>query len=171
MFVALSPGFFAGSACADAKPDPSVLENSAGDFDAQIEALVERWFELLEDPNAEARGLTALLSEAPFELLLEGEALHDRGALIAWLSRFRAAYSQIEHRLDPIRIQAEGRDRYRIHFEFDRHAFDQSGLLHLARREHSWIVRDDSSAVPVILSIEERPLLFFPGTGPQIVCY
>jgi hypothetical protein len=41
----------------------------------------------------------------------------------------------------------------------------------VARREHSWIIRSGSDAQALILRIEERPLLFFPGTGPQIVCY
>jgi hypothetical protein len=41
----------------------------------------------------------------------------------------------------------------------------------VARREHTWIVRSAANATPVILRMEERPLLFFSGTGPQIVCY
>ena len=92
-------------------------------------------------------------------------------ALLAWTSNLRATYPQIEYRLDPIRIRAEGQDRYRVRFEFDRHALDEAGLPHVARREHTWIVRSDANATPVILRMEERPLLFFPGTGPQIVCY
>ncbi|MBW1884306.1 MAG: hypothetical protein JRJ58_12300 [Deltaproteobacteria bacterium] len=48
---------------------------------------------------------------------------------------------------------------------------DDEGLPHIARREHVWLVRNVPGAAPVVLRIDERPLLAFPGTGPQIVCY
>jgi hypothetical protein len=156
---------------AGANPDLAALENSSVHLEARIESLIQSWFAVLEDPTAEAKTLYNLLAEAPFELLLDGEALHDRGALLAWVSSLRASYPQIEYRLDPIRIHSEGPDRYRVRFEFDRHALDDAGLPHAARREHIWIVQSSTSETPVILRIEERPLIFFPGTGPQVVCY
>jgi hypothetical protein len=147
------------------------FEAAPRDIEENIKTLIHSWFAVLEDPTVEAKTLNGMLTETPFELILDGEALRDRGALLVWVSNLRAIYPQIEYSLDPIRIHAEGRDRYRVRFEFDRHALDGAGLPHVARREHTWIVRSDSSAKPVILKIEERPLLFFPGTGPQIVCY
>jgi hypothetical protein len=62
-------------------------------------------------------------------------------------------------------------DVHRARFEFDRRAIDTSGAPHIARREHTWLVRRTKNDPPVILQIDERPLLAFPGTGPQIVCY
>jgi len=169
--IALSTGFGGGELRASAASDPLVIEATDGNIEERIEAMIQRWFALLEDPTVEAKTLSGLLAEAPFELVLDGEALRDRGELLAWVSNLRATYSQIEHRLDPIRIQPETRDRYRVRFEFDRYALDEAGLPHVVRREQVWIVRSDASATPVILRIEERPLLYFPGSGPQIVCY
>ena len=169
--IALSTGIGDGEVRASAESDPVILEVTQGNIEERIEAMIHRWFALLEDPAVEAKTLSSLLAEAPFELILDGEALRDRGELLAWVSNLRATYSQIEHRLDPIRIQPERSDRYRVHFEFDRHAVDKAGLPHVARREQIWIVRSDANETPVILRMEERPLLFFPGSGPQIVCY
>lgn len=169
--IALSIGIGDGEARASAESDPAMFEATREDIEERIEAVIHRWFALLEDPSVEAKTLGGLLAEAPFELILDGEALRNRGELLAWVSNLRATYSKIEHRLDPIRIQPEMSDRYRVHFEFDRHALDEAGLPHVARREHIWIVRSDANEAPLILRMEERPLLFFPGSGPQIVCY
>jgi hypothetical protein len=169
--IALSAGIGAAPERADSRPDRTTPRVPSADFKAQIETLIQSWFAVLEDPHAEAEALNGLLAEAPFELVLDGTALHDRSSLLAWVSNLRSTYPQIEFRVDPFRIYAEGRDRYRIRFEFDRRALDDAGLAHVARREHTWIVRGNGGETPVILSIEERPLLFFPGTGPQVVCY
>jgi hypothetical protein len=169
--VVLSVGVIDAAARASAGSNPAALGTAPMPIEERIEMLVHRWFAALEDPTVESKTLNGLLAESTFEFILDGEVLRDRGALLAWVSNLRATYPQIEYRLDRIRIQAEGRDRYRVHFEFDRHALDEAGLSHVARREHTWIVRSDPNATPVILRMEERPLLFFPGTGPQIVCY
>jgi hypothetical protein len=168
--VALSAGI-GGQVRASANPGPATFEATSKIIEERIEILIHNWFSVLEDPTVETETLTGLLAEAPFELNLDGETLRDRGALLAWLSNLHATYPRIEYRLDTIRIRAEGRGRYRAHFEFDRHALDDAGFPHVARREHTWIVQSDANATPVILRMEERPLLFFPGTGPQIVCY
>jgi hypothetical protein len=169
--VTLSAGVIDAEARASSGPDPATFEAASSELEERIKTLIHSWFAVLEDPTVEAKTLNGLLAEAPFELILDGGALRDRGALLAWASNLRTTYPQIEYRLDPIRIQAEGQDRYRVRFEFDRHALDEAGLPHVARREHTWIVQSDANATPVILRMEERPLLFFPGTGPQIVCY
>jgi len=169
--IALSAGIGGSPKRAGANPDPAAVEDSSANLAARIESLIQSWFAVLEVPTAEAKTLVGLLAQAPFELLLDGEALHDRNALLEWVSNLRATYPQIEYRLDPIRIHSEGQHRYRVRFEFDRHALDDAGLSHAAHREHTWIVQDNASEAPLILSIEERPLLFFSGTGPQLVCY
>ena len=169
--VALSVGVVEAEAHANPGPDPVAFEAARGELEESIITLIHSWFAVLEDPTAEVKTLNGLIAEAPFELVLDGGTLHDRSALLAWVSNLRATYPQIEYRLDPIRIQTEGPGRYRVRFEFDRHALDEAGLPHVARREHTWIVQSSANATPVILKMEERPLLFFPGTGPQIVCY
>jgi hypothetical protein len=169
--VALSVGVVDAEARASSGSDPAALEAAPWDIEERIETLINSWFAVLEDPTIDAKTLNVMLAEAPFELILNGEALRDRDALLAWTSNLRATYPQIKYRLDPIRIQSEGQGRYRAQFEFDRHALDEAGLPHVARREHTWIVRSNANATPVILRMEERPLLFFSGTGPQIVCY
>ena len=169
--VALSAGVIGAGARASSGPDPAAFEAAPRELEERIKTLIHSWFAVLADPTVEAKTVDGLLGEAPFEFILDGEVLRDRAALLAWVSNLRTTYRQIEYRLDPIRIQAEERDRYRVRFEFDRHALDEAGLPHVARREHTWIVQSDVDATPVILRMEERPLLFFPGTGPQIVCY
>ena len=169
--VALLVGIGSGPDRAAATPDLAPPENASIHLQSRIESLVQAWFAVLEDPNVDATALSGLLAETPFELLLEGKSLYDRDALLSWVSHRRAIYPQMRYRVDPIQIHPDGKDRYRVHFEFDRHAVDDAGLPHVARREHTWIVQGNAGAKPVILSIEERPLLFFPGTGPQVVCY
>ena len=169
--AALSTEIGNGPKRAGANPDPDTSDNSSSEIKARIENLIQSWFAILEDPTAEANALLDLLAQAPFELLLDGKAIRDRRGLLEWLSNLRTTYSQIEYRLDSVCIHPEGPGRYRVRFEFDRHALDETGLPHAARREHAWIVQDNAGGTPVILSIEERPLLFFSGTGPQIICY
>jgi len=169
--IAFAAGISGGFARADAARDSSQLGDASQSPAVRIEALVERWFALLEDPSSEPMALNELLPAAPFELLLDGERLHDPAGLLAWVARLRTSYPRIAYELGPIQIQPEGSNLYRVHFEFDRRASDAAGLPHVARREQTWIVDGDASAPPVILSIEERPLLFYSGTGPQIVCY
>jgi hypothetical protein len=161
----------ANSNQARADPDSKTLESTELDFEKPIEALIHRWFAVLEDPAADAATLSSMVDEAPFDLLLGGEALRDPNALLAWVFELRAAYPHIEYQIDPIQITPEGQDRFRVRFEFNRNALDPSGFPHVARREHTWIVYSHASELPLIQQIEERPLLFFPGTGPQIICY
>lgn len=167
--MALGAG--AGSDEARASADSAALQPASIDFEARIETLIHRWFAILGNSTVEANALDPLLAEPAFELVLDGAVLHDRSALLAWVSDLRTAYPKIEYQLEPLRIHAEAQDRYRVRFEFDRHAIDDAGLSHVARREHTWIIQRNTHATPVILRIEERPLLFYSGTGPQVICY
>ncbi len=170
-FVALHAGAHAADARAQAGPHLATSEAASQDVDARIEALVQRWFAQLEDPGVEAEALGDPLGAPPFELVLDGATLQDRAALLAWVVNLRATYPEIHHRIDRIRIQAEGPERFRVRFEFDRHAVDEAGASHVARREHTWTVHTGADAALLISRMIERPLLFFPGSGPRIVCY
>jgi len=155
---------------ASAQPPP-VLDATAGDAEARIDSLIHRWFARLADPSSDANSLGEFVAEPTFALVLDGASIHDRPALLAWFSELRALYPTLEYRIDPIRIHEESRTVYRAVFELDRRAIDEAGLPHVARRKHSWLVQVDPIGEPVILEIEEQPLLFSSETGPKIVCY
>ena len=90
--VALCVGVLDAESRASSGFDPTLLDAASGELEERIEALVHSWFAVLENPTAEAKTLNGLLTEEPFELLLDGEVLHDRGALLAWASHLRATY-------------------------------------------------------------------------------
>lgn len=169
--IAIDAGALSSTARSSEATRSVTPDAASSGVEEQISTLIHRWFDVLEDPTAGVKGLNGLLAEAPFQFELDGETLRDRGALLAWVSKFRESYSQVEFRIDPIRVEPNGPDLYRVRFEFDRRAVDEDGFPHVARREHTWIVRSRSDAETVVLAIKERPLIFFSGTGPQIVCY
>ena len=82
-----------------------------------------------------------------------------------------ATDAEVEYQVGPIRIDPAGEGLYEARFEFDRLATDEAGIPHIARREQAWLVRDHSDGTLEKLRVDERKLLAFPGTGPQIVCY
>ena len=88
----------------------------------------------------------------------------------AWLADLRSSDPRVEFRIDELRITPLEPGLYRARFELDRRAFDPDGTPHVARWEHTWLVRSGSRDAPAILRIQQRPALSFPGTGPQIVC-
>jgi len=164
-------GIGIGARNARASAEPAVLDAASSEFEARIEAMIHRWFAVLGDGSAEANALSSLLAEPTFELRLDGEVLRDRPGLRAWVSNLRATYPKIEYEIDPIRIDSDAEGLYHVHFEFDRRALDDAGFSHVARRKHTWIIQRAPNAAPVILEIKEQPLLFYSGTGPQVVCY
>jgi hypothetical protein len=94
------------------------------------------------------------------------EALvHDRFA------ELDATDPEVEYVVGPIRVDSAGADLYEARFEFDRLATDETGIPHIARREQTWLVRDLPDGTAEILQVDEKKLLAYPGTGPQIVCY
>jgi hypothetical protein len=88
-----------------------------------------------------------------------------------WLADLREAHPGVEYRIGAVRIDSAGKGLFRARFELDRRALDEVGVPHIARREHTWLVRDFPGQQPLLLRIDERQLLPFPGTGPRIVCY
>ncbi|MCP5055471.1 MAG: hypothetical protein GY937_01970 [bacterium] len=137
----------------------------------RIETLVHTWFALLEVRASGETAFESHLADPPFEIDLVGGTIRTPEDLHAWHAHLLQEHPEREYRIDPVRIVSAGDHLYRAHFRFDRHTRDGGGSPHVARREHTWFLRMLPSDEPVILRIEERPLLAFPGTGPQITCY
>ncbi|MBW2361357.1 MAG: hypothetical protein JRG84_10675 [Deltaproteobacteria bacterium] len=150
---------------------PRASASAPRDAEQRIVALVHDWFAVLEGGSHESRGLDGFVAEPSFELSLIGASVRNLGELESWRSNLRSTHPELEYRLDTIRVALVGEDLQRARFEFERRAVDDGGVPHLARREHSWLVRDVPGEAPVIVRIDERPLLAFQGTGPQIICY
>ncbi len=141
-------------------------------MEQRIVALVRDWFAVLESEDPEAGKLERFLARSSFELSLVGEeTLETPVELEAWRANLHSTHPRLEYRLDPIAVELVDSGLFRAHFELERRAVDSEGIPHIARREHDWLVRDVPGGAPVILRIDERPLLAFPGTGPQVVCY
>ncbi len=137
----------------------------------RVDSLVHDWFALLEGATLESGSLDGFVAEPTFELSLIGASIRTLVELEAWRSNLRLSHPQLEYRIDSIDVQPVREDLHRARFEFERQAVDEGGISHIARREHAWLVRDVPGETPVILRIDERPLLAFQGTGPQIICY
>jgi hypothetical protein len=151
--------------------DPAVPASAPHGAEQRIVALVRDWFAALEVEPLESPALDGFLAEPFFELLLIGASVRSLGEFEAWRSHLSATHRQRVYRIDSIHVEPAGENTYRARFEFERRAVDDGGFPHIAHREHTWLVRDVPGEAPVILRIDERPLLAFPGTGPQIVCY
>jgi hypothetical protein len=141
------------------------------DSEQRVEALIRDWFASLANPAIDPNQSSLFLFETSFEFQSIDEGVRNRSEFLASISNFRESSPQTEYQLDSIKIESVEPDLYRARFQFNRRSLDEAGIPHVARREHIWMVRSESNATPVILQIDERPLLFFPGTGPQVVCY
>ena len=167
----LSPGFSSCVATARVSTDPIARAAGESGSEPRIVSAVQDWFALLESQPPAAFSPSDLLPEASFELTLADGKVRSRSGLRAWLFDLRTGHRQVEYRIGAIRVDSAGEGLYEAHFEFDRQAVDEAGAPHIARREHAWLVQAIPRDAPRILRIDERPLLPFPGTGPQIVCY
>ncbi len=137
----------------------------------RVTSLISHWFGALQAQPSEGWAVETFLAESPlvFSLMEAGDPGPDDFS--DWLLALRSPHPVVEYRLDKLRIDSYEDDLVRVRFEFERHAIDAAGLPHLTRREQTWLVRNPSGEVPVVLRIDEQRLLAFPGTGPQIVCY
>jgi hypothetical protein len=124
----------------------------------RIESMVREWFGLLVKPGA------------PIRLSLAEADVRSRDELRVWREKLHATHSRVEYRLGPVLVRSVGADLYRVYFELDRRAVDAAGTPHVARSGQTWLVRDAPRGL-VVETIDERRLLRFPGTGPQIICY
>lgn len=162
---------------------PSCAMNSSASLDVavpvsapdaaeqRIDSLIHDWFAVLEGGTLESRNLDGFMAEPSFELSLMGTSIRSLAELEAWRSDLLSTRFQLVYRVDSISVESVGEDLHRARFEFERRAVDSGGTPHIARSEHTWLVRGVPGRAPVIVRIDERPLLAFPGTGPQIVCY
>ncbi len=166
----LSPGLLSCAATTRVNANPIALASSHPGSERRIESMVHDWFALLEGQTLESSTLDDFLAKPSFEFSLAEGTVRSPSEFRAWLSNLRSTYPQIEYRIDAIRVDSVGEGLYQARFELDRRALDKVGAPHIARREHIWLVRDFPGNAPVILQIDERPLLPFPGTGPKIIC-
>ena len=172
LFLALLVLGFVGSDVR-AHTSPGSADDAVQSIDPKqrVETLIRDWFASLANPAIDPNQSSPFLFETSFEFQSIEEGVRNRSEFLASVSDLRASRPRTEYQLDSIKIESVEPDLYRARFQFNRRFLDEAGIPHVARREHIWMLRSESNAEPVILQIEERPLLFFPGTGPQVVCY
>jgi len=144
---------------------------TGGDAEQRIASLVHDWFAVLEEERAEPRSLDRFMAEPSFELMLIGGRVKSLAELDAWLAHLHSTHYDLAYEIGSVDVESVAHDLHRVGFEFERRAVDGLGARHVARREHAWLVRVVAGRAPVIVRIDEQPLLAFSGTGPQIVCY
>ncbi|MAG32278.1 MAG: hypothetical protein CL908_15455 [Deltaproteobacteria bacterium] len=171
IFAFLCPALASCGVTARPALEPISLAPAESGSEPDIDQLVQDWFGLLESQLPGAADPEELLPEASFQLALADGTLRGRSGLGVWLADLRTGYEQVEYEIGSIRIDSAGENLQTARFEFSRRAVDETGTPHIARREHRWLLRDLPGDPPRVLRIDERPLLSFPGTGPQIVCY
>jgi hypothetical protein len=164
-------GFVGSHARADTSLDPADHAIHSIDSNQRVETLIRDWFASLANPAIDSKQLSGFLSETLFEFRSVDQGVRGRSEFLASISKFRASRPHTEYELDSIKIESVKPGLYRARFEFSTRALDEEGITHVARREHVWMVRSRSNETPKVLRIDERPLLAFSGTGPQIVCY
>jgi hypothetical protein len=136
-----------------------------------VASLIRAWFSSLEGQSPESVATNRTLVESPLRFQLGAGGVPDANGLRAWVFDLRSPYPQVEYRIGAIRIDDVGGDSHRVRFEVDRRAVDADGVPHVARSAHSWVVARSPGAAPAVVRIDHEPLLSFPGTGPQVVCY
>ena len=137
----------------------------------RVASLIRAWFSSLEGQSAESVATAVFPVESP--LVFHADVGGDPGVngLRAWIADLRSPYPQVAYRIGAIRIDDAGDGAHRARFELDRRAVDADGIPHVARSAHRWTVAAPPDAPPVVFRIDQEPLLSFPGTGPQVVCY
>jgi hypothetical protein len=144
--------------------DPAVSPEA----ERRVQSTVRAWFDRLEE-RAPASS-EPVLSVPGFEVSsAEGTARSPAGVR-AWLDGLRSPHLRVAFRLEAMRIDLVEPGLYRARFEVDRRTYDAEGLPHVARWDHTWLVRSAQGEPPQILRIEERPALPHPGTGTRVVC-
>ena len=171
LLAAMVVGFTSSDALANAGTDTAESAITSMDPQQRVEALIRDWFAALADPAIDSNQLGIFLVEASFEYLSTDETRRGRNAFLASTSAHRALHANTEYRLNLIQIESAEPDLYRARFELSTSSLDEVGIAHVARREHTWMVQSRANQTPKILRIEDQPLLVYPGTGPQIVCY
>jgi len=157
------------AANSSASLEPNATASAAAE--RRIVPLIHEWFTALEGRALESHTLGRFMAQPSFELSLIGGPVRSLAELEAWRANLHSTHLELVYRIGSVDVETAGKDLYLARFEFERRATDEIGIPHIARREHTWLVRNVPGETPGILRIDERPLLAFPGTGPQIVCY
>ena len=152
--------------------DPAFSALAPDGVAPRIAALVHDWFAALETAPFESGTLEGFVAKPSFELSLIGARVRSLDELAAWRSHLGATHRNRVYKIDSIHLEPAGDDlHWSARFEFERRAVDDGGSPHIARRAHTWRVRATPGEPLVIVRIDARPLLAYPGTGPQIICY
>lgn len=138
---------------------------------SHMESEIARWFSLLAESPPGLAGEVRQLAQSPLEFVLaEGENAAPAD-LRAWVVALRSPHPRVEYELYQMNATQVDERLHRVRFEVERRAVDAEGLPHLARSRQSWLIDDRVGSAPAVIRAESMPLLSFPGTGPQIVCY
>jgi hypothetical protein len=140
---------------------------------AQLEWKIEQWFAQLAmsppDLGREDRLFEGSSLELEFELAEGGDP--GPGDLRAWLLDLRSPHHHVEFQLHDSSVSKVGDRLHRIRFEVERRAVGEDGMPHVARSLQTWLIHEGIGSSDTVVRVESVPLLAFPGTGPQIVCF
>lgn len=153
------------------RPERSGVDLPLDEARRRVASAIRDWFAFLGEQDGGLAGLQRLFSSASLELSFVGGTLRTRDELEAWIASLRSTYPRAEYRVESLTVEPVGEDVYRARFEVERRAWDHAGLLHLARREHIWVLGTASGEGPILQSAVERVLPYYPGTGPRLLCF
>jgi len=150
--------------------DPRPASDASPDL--KITHSLEQWFTALARQPLGTQPTTS--ASLDFALLPTSPLAPDD--LPRWLADIRPNHPQAQYRLAALNISpadqpTPGSTDYDTRFALERDTVDEAGLSHIARWQQHWRIRLPAEGPPIVVSIHEEPLLIFPGTGPQIVCF
>jgi hypothetical protein len=163
--------FTSGSLCCGSVDRESADSLACDESEHPVTSTIRDWFSLLERQAVETREIDRFLAESPIVFPLTEGGSPGPNEFPTWVSDLRSPHPQVAYRIGAIRTDSAGEDSYRVRFQLDRRALDETGFTHVARREQTWLIRDLPGVPPAVLRIDEQRSLAFSGTGPQIVCY
>jgi hypothetical protein len=150
---------------------PRGREAAARPSQDHVESTLRNWYESLAEASTQRDAVTPLLRTHDLAFRPESGDERSEAAIESWIMELRSDLPQVAFALSKTHIDEGPDGSYRAHFELDRRGFDREGNEHVMRREQSWRFRQAAGGTLYVLAIEEKPLLVFPGSGPQIVCY
>jgi hypothetical protein len=154
--------------CSTTHPEPVQVSSPN---DRQVESAMQNWFGTLADADLSRGELGALLRTGDLRFdLVDGAHWNDE-TLRDWVTELRSEHPHVRYSIARFHVDGPRDGSYRAHFEVDREAVDEQGMHHLMRREQSWQLRPADGSRLRVLDIDDEPILAFPGSGPQIVCY
>lgn len=136
----------------------------------RIDARIHDWFAYREDPSDASDDLLRFLGDRRCEFRLPARTIRGRDAILEWATLARRQFVRIEVEVGPIEIRIEDTDRVRAEFAVDRRAWDEAGLMHISRTQHSWQIGVGDGNTPFLVNAREWVALPHPGTGTQVLC-